>query len=119
MAYKVDIDPDLPSKYKLSCYDTIGEDPRWWSHDWDELLYQRSKWEVAKQQGLCSTAQVNDLAMIDRWWRAHPDTFNRAFAGFHHRKKIKTELQGWVEDEHGQAMPIPQSHWWWWPLPED
>ena len=119
MAYKVTMPARLPSKSELRCYDTIGEDPQWWDYDWDELLYARSLWEAGKQQGLVSAAQIADLARIDAYWRAHPKAFNRAFRTEHARKKIKTELQGWVEDEHGQAMPIPQSHWWWWPLPED
>lgn len=122
MAYKVihpgDLNDHLPSRYGLSCYDTLEWDERWWSHDWDELLYRRSEWEVLKQQGRLGPAQIADLARIDRWWRARPQAFNRAFGGFHQRKKINTELAGWVEDERGRPMPIPQSHWWWWPLPE-
>ena len=121
MAYEVihpgDLNDHLPSRYGLSCYDTLEWDERWWSHDWDELLYRRSEWEVLKQQGRLGPAQIADLARIDRWWRARPQAFNRAFGGFHERKKINTELAGRVEDPEGRPMPIPKSHWWW-PLPE-
>lgn len=115
-SYHIDwIEDQLPSEQELACYDTLEEDPRWWSYDWDHLLHDRSCYELVRDR--LSPAQQADLDAIDAWWRAHPDAFNAAFAVLHHQADRRTELRGHgVTDAAGVVPEIPQSHWWWWPL---
>ena len=114
----VELDGRLPSKRWLSCYDTIADPeefpPEYWSHDWDELLRRRSAYEFIRDQ--LTPEQQADLDRIDAFWRAHPQAFNQAFVNEHHRANHQTELEGYVQDQHGNTPAIPKSHWWWRPL---
>ena len=89
----------------------------YWSHNWDELLCRRSAYEFVRDQ--LTPEQLADLDQIDAFWHAHPQAFNQAFVNEHHRANHQTELEGYVQDQHGNTPAIPKSHWWWRPLKED
>ncbi len=99
----------------FGCYNTIG-DPDF-DMDRDETLHERSAYEFIRDQ--LTPEQQAELDQVDAYWRAHPKEFNAAFGVWHHQADKATELAGFVEDEHGEAPPIPRGHWWWRPIEED
>jgi len=81
----------LPSD-DLSCYDTLEEETRWWSHNWDDLLYVRSVYELLRDR--LNADQQADLEQIDAWWHEHPEAFDATFAERHAYVDRRTALQG-------------------------
>jgi len=70
----------------------------------------RAAWPM----GLLDAAAIGELDQIDAFWRAHPQAFDAAFAHEHAADKARV-LMGFVEDENGDPVPPPASHWWWRP----
>ena len=103
----------------FGCYDMIGD--RDWSYDYDDNLHWRSLCEFVRDELLPS--QQAELDKVDAFWRANPKDFNRAFRMSHGESgkpfPNRKEMEGWIRDENGKIPPIPESHWWWWPIEED
>jgi len=99
----------------LACYDTLG-DPGW-DYDRDELLHERSAYELVRDQ--LTLEQQAELDQVDAHWRANAKEFNGDFALWHHQEDKRAALAGFVEDGDGDVPPIPRSHWWWRPLEND
>ena len=93
----------------LSCYDTIGDPDFDMSRD--EMLHIRSALELARDQ--LTLDQQAELDGIDAYWRANAKDFNADFGVFHFQEDKHAALKGFIEDEHGEAPPIPRSQWWW------
>lgn len=96
----------------LNCFDTLGNDS--FDHDRDGMLAERSAFEMVRDQ--LDDAQRAELDMIDDFWRANADAFNRDFRMQQVLIDKKTVLTGMVEDDAGNTPEIPRSHWWWWPI---
>lgn len=96
----------------LSCYDTIG-DPDY-DADRDELLHQRSAFELVRDQ--LTETQRAELDQVDAHWQSNPEAFNADFAIFHFQEDRATALAGFTEDDRGNVPEIPRDHWWWKPI---
>jgi len=112
---RLKIDVRRPLAYgALSCFDGIVDGREAWEFDMDETLALRSMFEFAREMGLLDAAAIGELDRIDAFWRAHPQAFDAAFAHEHAADKARV-LEGFVEDENGDPVPPPASHWWWRP----
>lgn len=118
MAKYLDWKKQTPSREYLSCYDTLGDDS--FDMDRDDMLQHRSLFEFVKDE--LSQEVLDDLAMIDQYWKDNSKLFNNDFSILHNLPKFEKddEITFYIKKYKLNVLHrVPKSHWWWWAIPVD
>lgn len=119
---EIESDGRLDEERWLSLYDLArdvrgGADPNEWRDEWEWVLLARSTLEFVRDWLEPERATLLDRA--DACWREHPEAFNRLSSCLHRHGPPADAMDELIEDDAGDWPEIPESHWWWRPLPTE